>query len=347
MTVATISPRDALRIVKQAMKDQRYKATPLGPMVGRYMRWLRNEYGATPSTLRDYEGILARMCLYLDSHELIEVTTEDLREVIDLWRDQTARTRQKVTSVIRSFWFWCDEQGHIAVNPAQRIRRPRAERKVARTLPKDARSRLFHAATSPRDRVALHCLLSLGVRRSELAGIRMRDFDIGRGTVRVFGKGQKERVLPMPELMRDEVGLMLNSHLPLTKRLAEGDDYLLYPAKTFAAGRGIEGEQIRKRVADPKKPMSGPSVHRWWYALAADAGLATGTSGLNMHQARHTLAMEMRRTSGIEGVSNVLGHSDLSTTLGIYGHFDANDLRSAVAAHEAWVRDQEDDRDDE
>ena len=150
-------------MIREAMRDQTYRATPLGTMVGRYMRWLRNEWGATPATCRDYEAILARMCLTLADRELIEVSTDDLREVIDLWSAQSARTRQKVTSVIRSFWGWCEEEAHIAISPAARIRRPRAERKVARTLPADARPKLLRSALHPRDRVALHCLLGLAI----------------------------------------------------------------------------------------------------------------------------------------------------------------------------------------
>src|SRR6185437_7906029 len=120
-----------------------------------------------------------------------DVSTEDLREVIDLWGNQSARTRQKVTSVVRAFWAWCEEEGHIAISPAYRIRRPRAERKVARPLPVGARPRLLEAAKHPRDRLGLFCLLTLGIRRDELAGVQVRDFDLGRRTLRVFGKGQK------------------------------------------------------------------------------------------------------------------------------------------------------------
>ena len=161
--------RAALRI-REAMKDKSYQGTPVGVMVARYIRWLRNEYGATPSTIRDYEAVLARMSLSLADKDLSEVSIEDLRDVIDLWGDRAARTRQKVTSVIRAFWSWAEEQGHIALSPATRIRRPRAEQKVASLLPLDARPRLLSQAKHPRDRLALFCLLGLGLRRAELAG---------------------------------------------------------------------------------------------------------------------------------------------------------------------------------
>jgi integrase len=58
-------------------------------------------------------------------------------------------------------------------------------------------------------------------------------------------------------------------------------------------------------------------------------------SGLNMHRARHTFATELRRVAGVEAASQALGHSDLSTTLGIYGHQDQHDLERAIEAFAA------------
>jgi integrase len=329
----------AARIIREAVKDKSYRATPLGVMVARYIRWMRNEYGATPATIRDYEAILARMSLTLADRDPIEVSTDDLRAIIDLWAAQSARTRQKVTSVIRAFWAWMEEQGHIAVSPAARIRRPRAERRVARVLPLDARPRLLTEAKHPRDRLALFCLLVLGLRRAELAGVQIRDFDVQRGVLRVYGKGRKERLLPLRGPILAELRLLLASDLPHLGRPPEPDDYLLYPVRRLAAGKGTEGQLIRRAHASPKDRPSPQAIHRWWYRQAQAAGLVGPgvTSGLNMHQARHTFAMELRRVAGIDAASHALGHADLSTTLGIYGHRDAGDLEAAMEAYAAWL----------
>ncbi len=69
-------------------------------------------------------------------------------------------------------------------------------------------------------------------------------------------------------------------------------------------------------------------MHRWWYLRLAAAGLVDAgvTSGLNMHRARHGFATKMRRTAGIDAASHALGHSELNTTLSIYGHRDQSDL---------------------
>ena len=102
--------------------------------------------------------------------ELLRTAPHDCDVDIDLWGERSPRTRQKVTSVVCAFWSWAEEQGHIAISPAARIRRPRAEKRVAPLLPADARPRLLTIAKHPRDRLALFCLLLLGVRRGELAG---------------------------------------------------------------------------------------------------------------------------------------------------------------------------------
>jgi integrase/recombinase XerC len=336
---------EAARIIREAVKDKSYRSTPLGQLVGRYLRWFRNEYGATESTLRDYEAVLARMSLTLADKEPIAGSVDDLRDVIDLWGERSPRTRQKVTSVVRAFWNWAEEQGHIAISPAARIRRPRAEKRVAPLLPADARPRLLTVAKHPRDRLALFCLLLLGVRRGELACIQVRDFDAQRCSLRVYGKGRKERVLPLRGPVLAELRLFLSSDLPHVGRPPEPDDYLLYPTKKVYDGRGPEGQQKRAVRAYPKKRPSAQAVHRWWYRQPEAAGLVGRgiTHGLNMHLARHTFATELRRVAGIDAASQALGHADLNTTLGIYGHRDQTDLETAMERYARWLEQQRED----
>ena len=342
---ASLTFGEAARIIREAVKDKSYRSTSLGQLVGRYLRWFRNEYGATPSTLRDYEAILARMSITLADKEPIDVSVDDLRDVIDLWGERSPRTRQKVTSVVRAFWSWAEEQGHIAISPAARIRRPRAEKRVAPLLPADARPRLLTIAKHPRDRLALFCLLLLGVRRGELAGIQVRDFDAHRCVLRVYGKGRKERLLPLRGPALAELRLFLSTDLPHVGRLPEPDDHVLYPTKKVYAGRGSEGQQKLAVRAYPKKRPSPQAVHRWWYRQLQAAGLVGRgvTHGLNMHLARHTFATELRRVAGIDAASQALGHADLNTTLAIYGHQDQTDVETAMEAYARWLEQQRED----
>jgi integrase/recombinase XerC len=317
---------DAARIIREAVKDKSYRATPLGLLVGRYLRWFRNEWGATASTIRDYEAILARMSLALADKDPLDVSIEDLRDVIDLWADREARTRAKVTSVVRAFWAWAEDQDQVPFSPAAKLRRPRAPRKSAPLLPLNADARVLNVAKIPRDRCGLLLLLDAGLRRSELTGVRVQDVDLSRRQVTVFGKGQKSRVIPLRGRLVLELEHYMLAPLPFLDRAPEPDDFLLYPEKRTEGGRIL--------AAYPKRRMSGPTVHRWWYRHLERAGLvgAGMTSGLNMHRARHTFATDLRRVADLGAASQALGHSDLSTTASIYGHYDLSDLERAMEA---------------
>lgn len=132
-----------------------------------------------------------------------------------------------------------------------------------------------------------------------------------------------------------EIEAYLLEPLALLERTPEPDDFILYPEKRTSGGRLL--------VAYPKRRMSGPTVHRWWYRHAEAAGLvgAGMTSGLNMHRARHTFATELRRVADLGAASQALGHSDLSTTASIYGHYDLSDLERAMEALARSRREEE------
>ena len=264
--ITRLTLAEAALMMRAAVKDKSYRATPLGLLVGRYLRWFRNEWGATETTIRDYEAVLARMALTLADKDPLEVTVEDLRDVIDLWAEREARTRAKVTSVVRSFWSWAEDQDQVPFSPAAKLRRPRAPRRAAPLLPQNADARLLNAAQTPRDRVALLCLLDLGVRRSELSGLHPGDIDLSRRQVTVFGKGQKSRVIPLRGRIVLEMEHYMMETLPLVGRQPEPDDFILYPEKRTAGGRLL--------AAYPKRRMSPPTIHRWWYRHAEAAGLS-------------------------------------------------------------------------
>jgi len=151
----------------------------------------------------------------------------------------------------------------------------------------------------------------------------------------VFGKGQKSRVIPLRGRVVLEIERYLLEPLAVVQRTPEPDDYLLYPEKRTAGGVIL--------AAYPKRRMSSPTIHRWWYRHAAAAGLVGQgmTSGLNMHRARHTFATDLRRVADLGAASLALGHSDLSTTAAIYGHYDLSDLERAMEAFARARRENE------
>src|SRR3954454_1855264 len=151
--------------------------------------------------------------------------------------------------------------------------------------------------------------------------------------------------LPLRGAGLAELRLFLSTDLPHGRRPPEPDDFLLYPTKKVYDGRRAEGQQMLAGRADPKKHPSPQAVHRWWHRQLQDAGLVGRgiTHGLNMHLARHTFATELRRVAGIDAASQALGHADLNTTLGIYGHRDQSDLEVAMDAYATWLEQHRED----
>src|SRR4051812_20638625 len=166
-----------------------------------------------------------------------------------------------------------------------------------------------------------------GTRPSGLAGLSIRVSPSKTCAVNLAPGGDPCRAHPLPL-----------ERVAIRRPSARGRRHLLYPVRTYADGKGLEGELRRRLRGFPKDRPSPQSVQRWWYRQAQHAGLVGPgvTSGLNMHQARHTFAMELRRVAGIDAASDALGHADLSTTLGIYGHRDGSDLERAMESYVEW-----------
>jgi integrase len=146
-------------------------------------------------------------------------------------------------------------------------RRRRAESAGGVPVPTDARTHLLEVARHPRDRLALFCLLALGMRREELAGIQIRNFDADGRWVRVFGKGQKERRLPLRGPALAECQLMLTVDLPHLGRPPEPDDYLRDDAAVAVLAAVPAPLDFRGLGAQPERPtgrnvsIALPRVH--------------------------------------------------------------------------------------
>src|SRR3954452_10617220 len=125
-----------------------------------------------------------------------------------------------------------------------------------------------------------------GTRPSGLAGLSIRVSPSKTCAVNLAPGGDPCRAHALPL-----------ERVAIRRPSARGRRHLLYPIRTYADGKGLEGELRRRIRGFPKDRPSPQSIQRWWYRQARHAGLLGPgvTSGLDMHQARHTFAMELRR----------------------------------------------------
>ena len=287
------------------MKDKAYRSTPVGGEVGRFMRAFKWS-DKTQNTLDTYEIVLARLA-YNFAHytDIRQFTVEDIRDFLDEhWSESSPATRRNRLAIVKSFFNFCVEERGLEVNPASRIKPPKKPNVERQAYSPNVIEQLRAAQPTMREQIAVQLLGLLGLRKNELRLLRVKDFDVGKGTFIVHGKGNKVVVMDIAiQSLKDDLNLEL-----LTR---EPDEYLLYP---------------RERKTDP---MDAASLHRWFKKALTRAGLS---ESIKIHELRHSAADNLfRETGNIVLSQQLLRHSSVATTQD-YLHPAREDLADALAS---------------
>lgn len=333
-------------MMRESVKDRSYRATPLGLEVARYYRWKKNEWGATPDTLRDYEAILARLAEFFADLELHDfsppIGTERLRECWEArWGERSPRTRAKVRSVWVDFFEWAVRERGLHGNPARALSRPKIRDTRIDTFVPSAVDLILRSQIYPADWCIVDLVVRYGVRRSGLVNAQPRDFDIERRLFTCRTKGGRIYEIPIVD---DEFWLKLGL-LTLEAQLLP-DHWLLYRQDTRRMKVELDDADEVLAIAGKKqgyanvtrrnhtKQPTGKVAHLWWYRTLERAGLVEkgATGGMNMHRGRHTSATALMRDShDLKLTQNLLGHVDIRSTAR-YAQLDTHDLAKAMTA---------------
>lgn len=337
----------AARIIRDAVKDRSYRATPLGLEVARYYRWKKNEWGATADTMRDYEAILARLALYFADLELADLTppvgTERLRECWDhYWGARSGRTRSKVRSVWIDFFEWAVRERGLTGNPARALAPPKKRDTPIVTFTPSFVDRVIGAQTYPADDAGATLILRYGLRRGGLGNVRREHFDFERRELTVYSKGGSIYTIPIT----DEAVWLNLGRLDLEAQWQDGH-WLIYRQDTrrmrvpieeadevLDLGRGQKAGYSTVVRRDHTREPTGKLVHLWWYRCLERAGVVPKgtTAGVNMHRGRHTSATELQRSRhDLKLTQLLLGHKDIRSTAR-YAQLDTTDLAAALRA---------------
>jgi integrase/recombinase XerD len=289
---------------RSLVKDKSYRATPVGGEVGRFLRALRWEE-SSQNTLDTYEIVLARLA-YDHAHfqGLAEFTTEGLRDFLDAhWGEAASATRRNRLAIVRSFFAWAVKERGLGESPAARIKAPRQGSVDRHAYSPALLEQLRRGQPSLRDQICVQLLALLGLRKNELRLLRLRDFDLGKGSFLVHAKGGGVAMMPIAF-----PGLRSDLELYLIGR--DQDEYLLYPR------------------SHPERPMDQASVHRWLKTCLKRAGLPTS---IKTHELRHSAADNLwRETGNLLLAQQLLRHKSVATTQA-YLHPNSDDLSDALA----------------
>ncbi len=277
-----------------------------------FLENLAAEKGYSSHTLRAYRHNLLEMTAFvagepdgaqadlqrLEKVRLEAVDTLNIRRFLGYLhqRNQKATVARKLAA-IRSFFAFLHKHRMIAENPVEHLSPPKQGKYIPTYLPVDDMFRLLDTVKpmgvlGMRNKALIETLYSTGVRVSELAGLNVGDLDSQSGVMRVFGKGSKERLVPIGE-----------------KAVAAIDTYRDALAEECGIGRPPKGAMFLNKNLGR---LTTRSIARVVDKLARACGLAVPVSP---HALRHTFATHMLDGGAdLRAVQELLGHSSLSTT---------------------------------
>ena len=225
-------------------------------------------------------------------------------------------SQRRLHSTLRRFYRWLLDQGRITVDPLLNVERPMRAERFPKTLSEKNVEDLLAApdTNTPRglrDRALLEVLYATGLRVSELIGLKMFELSLTDGLVRVFGKGSKERLVPLGEVAMDWLRRYLAEGRPALLQGASSDFVFVTARKSAAMTRQMAWTLIKK------------------HALVA--GIAR--ERISPHVLRHAFATHLlNHGADLRVVQMLLGHADISTTQ-VYTHVARERLKQLHQTH--------------
>ena len=293
--------------------EQSQAVPPLSNQLPAWLDYLLAQRGLSPRTVESYGQDLESFFLF--EEELAQsggsASCPDEQEIFLYlaWlrsRGNTGRTLARRLSALRAFFAFAVEEGALKANPALLLENPKLPQHLPEVLSREEMEKLLalpdmDEKSGRRDRCMLEMLYAAGLRVSELCNLSVADLDLQRGLVRIFGKGAKERLVPLHDMIQALLDDYLRSWRPL---FSPGGNQLF----VNRSGRALSRQYIWKMV---KK-----------YTLLAGIRRA-----ISPHTFRHSFATPLLEGGAdLRAVQLLLGHADISATE-IYTHVQAERLR--------------------
>lgn len=280
--------------------------------------WL--ERGLSEHTLAAYRNDLHQLTLWLRKQKrpsLLRVSHNDLQAYLRYKNEQGASARSvgRALSTWRRFYRYLVREGHVETDPSALLERPKTPQLLPDSLTEEEVETLLQAADTQtplglRDRAMLEVLYATGLRVSELVGLLSGQLDLQTGAVKVIGKGNKERIVPLGEEATHWLSNYWNKSRPELMRHHTAVEAV------FVSRRGTMMTR-----------------QNFWHIIKRYASQSGIEKSLSPHTLRHAFATHLlNHGADLRVVQMLLGHSDISTTQ-IYTHVARARLQALHAAH--------------
>lgn len=294
-------------------------------MVDGFLNYLTHERAYSPHTVKSYESDLREFEAYLVNTENILKLTDADADLIRRWavammeRGHMATTVNRKLSSLRTYYKYLLRQGVIKVSPMQNVRGPKKKKPLPQFVRESDMDRLLddtltdESWSGVRERVIIQLFYETGIRLAELVGLNEEDVDFNRKTIKVTGKRDKQRVVPIGdgllESLRKYVGMK-------RERVVDNGGFSVAdcPTPLFITDKGLR-------------------VYRGWvYELVRrNLSQVVTLKKRSPHVLRHSFATAMLNNSAdLEAVKELMGHESVSTTQ-IYTHTTFEELKKVYS----------------
>jgi integrase/recombinase XerD len=287
-------------------------------MIDRFLDAIWMERGLSENTLGAYRADLMALQQRLAERdvEFVRASRADILDYI-AWRVEGGakpRSTARQLSSFRRFYRYMLREGVIAQDPTAQIAMPKIGRALPQSLTEDEVDALLGApnVSEPlghRDRAMLEVLYATGVRVSELINLRLSQINLNQGVLRIIGKGDRERLIPLGDEAQDWVREFMEG--PRVEILLERQTEYLFPTR--------RGDRMTRQA--------------FWHIIKRYAKKASVNKKLSPHTLRHAFATHLLNNGAdLRVVQLLLGHSDVSTTQ-IYTHVARERMKDLHSRH--------------
>ncbi|MBX8992452.1 MULTISPECIES: site-specific tyrosine recombinase XerD [Staphylococcus] len=282
-------------------------------IIEEYLKFIQLEKGLSENTIGAYRRDLKKYQDYLEEEKISHIDFID-RQTIQVClgdlhdKGASAKSIARFISTIRSFHQFALREKYAAKDPTVLIETPKYERRLPDVLEVDEVIRLLETPDMSknngyRDRAMLELLYATGMRVTELINLKVEDVNLIMGFVRVFGKGNKERIVPLGETIIDILETYIETVRPQLLKKTVTDNLFL----------NLHG-----------KPLSRQAI---WKMIKQNGVKAEIFKTLTPHTLRHSFATHLLENGAdLRAVQEMLGHADISTTQ-LYTHVSKSQIR--------------------
>ena len=281
----------------------------LRDLIEEFLRYLLIDKGYSNNTIESYKRDLEKFLIFNKNKDINSIKNNDLKEYIKYLNEEKLNEKSIARNIssIKSFYKFLSIQKYIVSNPSDALYQPKLKKSLPIILTEEEVLKLLDIKLtdnfSYRNKAMLELMYATGIRVSELVNLKLQDIDLNQDIIRTFGKGSKERVIPIGDYAKEYLEKYIYEYRgSMLKK--EMNEYL------FLNNHG--------------KKMSRQGFFKIIKKIAGEKGI---TKDLSPHTLRHSFASHLLKYGAdLRTIQELLGHSDISTTQ-IYTHITNEELK--------------------